>query len=158
VGSSTALEYKWYVVPWIPDLCPPARLNIQVYRYAIDSRYRRQRWHATLHSFELRVPHLPPLHAGHDLFAHSLPTDPDMSADFWAGYVSGAAGIIIGNPLDLVKTRLQAGKTTSNPESGVTPPRPQTFRSHFDHAGTLVRGEWYTSVMLTGLPSYVYNN
>jgi solute carrier family 25 (mitochondrial carnitine/acylcarnitine transporter), member 20/29 len=32
-----------------------------------------------------------------------------MSADFWAGYVSGAAGILIGNPLDIVKVRLQAG-------------------------------------------------
>ncbi|ORY58815.1 mitochondrial carrier domain-containing protein [Pseudomassariella vexata] len=31
-----------------------------------------------------------------------------MSADFWAGYVSGAVGIVIGNPLDLIKVRLQA--------------------------------------------------
>ncbi len=31
-----------------------------------------------------------------------------MSADFWAGYISGALGIIIGNPLDLVKVRRQA--------------------------------------------------
>lgn len=31
-----------------------------------------------------------------------------MSADFWAGYVSGAVGILIGNPLDLIKVRLQA--------------------------------------------------
>ena len=35
-----------------------------------------------------------------------------MSADFWAGYVSGAAGILIGNPLDLIKVRLQAGRGT----------------------------------------------
>ncbi|KAI5925646.1 mitochondrial carrier domain-containing protein [Camillea tinctor] len=33
-----------------------------------------------------------------------------MSADFWAGYVSGAVGILIGNPLDLIKVRLQADK------------------------------------------------
>jgi solute carrier family 25 carnitine/acylcarnitine transporter 20/29 len=66
-----------------------------------------------------------------------------MSADFWAGYVSGAAGIIIGNPLDLVKTRVQAG--TSAPSQaipGSAAPQPQSFRSHFEHAGTLVRGEY----------------
>jgi solute carrier family 25 carnitine/acylcarnitine transporter 20/29 len=32
-----------------------------------------------------------------------------MTSDFWAGYISGALGIIIGNPLDVVKVRLQAG-------------------------------------------------
>lgn len=31
-----------------------------------------------------------------------------MSTDFWAGYASGAAGIIIGNPLDIIKVRLQS--------------------------------------------------
>lgn len=30
-----------------------------------------------------------------------------MSADFWAGYASGAIGIIVGNPLDIAKVRLQ---------------------------------------------------
>ncbi|MCJ1404080.1 hypothetical protein MMC11_007305 [Xylographa trunciseda] len=34
-----------------------------------------------------------------------------MAADFWAGYLSGAVGILIGNPLDLVKVQLQAGET-----------------------------------------------
>ncbi|PSN64371.1 solute carrier family 25 protein [Corynespora cassiicola Philippines] len=63
-----------------------------------------------------------------------------MSADFWAGYVSGAAGILIGNPLDLVKTRLQAGKSASSPASALSAPSPQSFREHFDRAGTLVRG------------------
>ncbi|CAG5185838.1 uncharacterized protein ALTATR162_LOCUS11416 [Alternaria atra] len=66
-----------------------------------------------------------------------------MSADFWAGYVSGAAGIIIGNPLDLIKTRLQAGKTAQNVEpttatGAVT--APNSFKGHFENAGTLVRG------------------
>lgn len=51
-----------------------------------------------------------------------------MSADFWAGYVSGAAGIIIGNPLDLIKVRLQAGTAnpsetpSPNPGSALNPP------------------------------------
>lgn len=42
-----------------------------------------------------------------------------MAADFWAGYISGAVGIIVGNPLDVVKVRLQAGST----------PTSATFRS-----------------------------
>lgn len=66
-----------------------------------------------------------------------------MSADFWAGYVSGAAGIIIGNPLDLVKTRLQAGDVppTIDSTSAAAPQTSKTFRGQFDRAGTLVRGE-----------------
>ncbi|KAF7912252.1 uncharacterized protein EAF01_001273 [Botrytis porri] len=35
-----------------------------------------------------------------------------MSADFWAGYISGAISIIIGNPLDLIKVRLQASSSS----------------------------------------------
>jgi solute carrier family 25 carnitine/acylcarnitine transporter 20/29 len=54
-----------------------------------------------------------------------------MSADFWAGYISGAAGIIIGNPLDVLKVRLQAGpSSTSNP----------TTLTQFSSAGALIRG------------------
>ncbi|KAK3301544.1 mitochondrial carrier domain-containing protein [Chaetomium fimeti] len=45
-----------------------------------------------------------------------------MSADFWAGYISGAAGIILGNPLDVLKVRLQAGITTATPSFPITPP------------------------------------
>ena len=38
-----------------------------------------------------------------------------MSADFFAGYLSGSVGIAIGNPLDIAKVRLQAGqKATGN--------------------------------------------
>ncbi|KAH6614713.1 mitochondrial carrier domain-containing protein [Chaetomium sp. MPI-SDFR-AT-0129] len=37
-----------------------------------------------------------------------------MSADFWAGYISGAAGIVLGNPLDVLKVRLQAGLSSSS--------------------------------------------
>lgn len=36
-----------------------------------------------------------------------------MSADFWAGYLSGALGIVVGNPLDLIKVRLQAQDSPS---------------------------------------------
>ncbi|KAF2147145.1 uncharacterized protein K452DRAFT_261378 [Aplosporella prunicola CBS 121167] len=57
-----------------------------------------------------------------------------MSADFWAGYLSGAAGILIGNPLDLVKTRLQAGPTAASSPAAAAPG--QGWRN----AGTYVRG------------------
>ncbi|KAJ4992329.1 hypothetical protein SVAN01_02038 [Stagonosporopsis vannaccii] len=66
-----------------------------------------------------------------------------MSADFWAGYISGAVGIIIGNPLDLVKTRLQAGpKPAHDASTGASTavPAPRGLRGQFDNAGTLVRG------------------
>lgn len=55
-----------------------------------------------------------------------------MSADFWAGYVSGAAGIIVGNPFDLIKVRIQAGLPIL--------PTPNTIRGGLGDIGTLVRG------------------
>ncbi|KAF2157852.1 solute carrier family 25 protein [Myriangium duriaei CBS 260.36] len=55
-----------------------------------------------------------------------------MSADFWAGYLSGAAGIIIGNPLDLIKTRLQAGQSRAPSAQDVAPPS--------SRLGSLVKG------------------
>jgi solute carrier family 25 carnitine/acylcarnitine transporter 20/29 len=65
-----------------------------------------------------------------------------MSADFWAGYVSGAAGIIVGNPLDLIKTRQQAAAAEStNAAAGLrSSASAAEWRSTFDRAGTLVRG------------------
>lgn len=65
-----------------------------------------------------------------------------MSADFWAGYCSGAIGILIGNPLDLIKTRLQAG-TVRGPSHGqqsmgATVHTPWT--KHFEHWTALARG------------------
>jgi solute carrier family 25 carnitine/acylcarnitine transporter 20/29 len=56
-----------------------------------------------------------------------------MSADFWAGYISGAAGIIIGNPLDLIKVRLQAGPS-------IAPTAPSSYTTQFISPGSLVRG------------------
>lgn len=58
-----------------------------------------------------------------------------MSSDFWAGYISGAIGIIIGNPLDVIKVRLQAGRTPDIAASTT----PQQL-SRFDSATSLVRG------------------
>lgn len=58
-----------------------------------------------------------------------------MSSDFWAGYLSGAIGIIIGNPLDVIKVRLQAGRTPDISASTT----PQQL-SRFDSATSLVRG------------------
>ncbi|KAJ5259510.1 hypothetical protein N7478_012491 [Penicillium angulare] len=54
-----------------------------------------------------------------------------MAADFWAGYLSGALGIVIGNPLDVVKVRLQAGN------AGYTPP---SHLNRLEKASSLVRG------------------
>jgi len=62
-----------------------------------------------------------------------------MSADFWASYVSGAIGIIIGNPLDVIKVRLQAGTpavTIAPSPSTSTPPRAYQLSG----AGRLIRG------------------
>lgn len=44
-----------------------------------------------------------------------------MSADFWAGYISGAASIVIGNPLDLIKVRLQSGTRTTTASAPASP-------------------------------------
>lgn len=59
-----------------------------------------------------------------------------MSSDFWAGYLSGAIGIIIGNPLDLVKVRLQAGHTEGDTAAA------RSLRNQFETAGSLVRGKY----------------
>ncbi|ROW01798.1 hypothetical protein VPNG_07785 [Cytospora leucostoma] len=53
-----------------------------------------------------------------------------MSADFWAGYISGAVGIIIGNPLDILKVRLQARSSVSaNASSPFVPPASNSIPS-----------------------------
>ncbi|KAI1469410.1 solute carrier family 25 member 45 [Daldinia caldariorum] len=56
-----------------------------------------------------------------------------MSADFWAGYISGAVGILVGNPLDLIKVRLQA--RDSIPTQTVT-----SYARQFENKYALVAG------------------
>src|SRR5690349_2900797 len=58
-----------------------------------------------------------------------------MSADFWAGYLSGAVGILIGNPLDLIKVRLQSSAQVS-----IIATHPSTYVSQFTSTSSLVRG------------------
>ncbi|TDZ19681.1 Mitochondrial basic amino acids transporter [Colletotrichum orbiculare MAFF 240422] len=66
-----------------------------------------------------------------------------MSADFWAGYISGAVGIIIGNPLDLLKVRLQA--PPAPPPALSTPATPAaaaaaSYARYFETPASLVTG------------------
>ncbi|RYP10356.1 hypothetical protein DL764_000690 [Monosporascus ibericus] len=56
-----------------------------------------------------------------------------MSADFWAGYISGAVGILIGNPLDLIKVRLQA-------RDAISAPTTSTFVRQFESKSSLITG------------------
>jgi len=61
-----------------------------------------------------------------------------MAADFWAGYFSGAVGILIGNPLDIIKTRLQAGSLNSFSDPIILPTT--TTTTSVDRLGALVKG------------------
>ncbi|KAH7376596.1 solute carrier family 25 member 45 [Plectosphaerella cucumerina] len=56
-----------------------------------------------------------------------------MSADFWAGYISGAVGIVIGNPLDLIKVRLQA-------RDAFPAQTPSAYFRQFENTAALVSG------------------
>jgi solute carrier family 25 (mitochondrial carnitine/acylcarnitine transporter), member 20/29 len=56
-----------------------------------------------------------------------------MSADFWAGYISGAVGIVIGNPLDLIKVRLQA-------RDALPAQTPSAYFRQFENTAALVSG------------------
>ncbi|KAE8553606.1 hypothetical protein EYB25_004988 [Talaromyces marneffei] len=57
-----------------------------------------------------------------------------MSSDFVAGYISGAVGILIGNPLDLVKVRLQARKASDTLRTS-----PQSH-GYFESTSSLIKG------------------
>lgn len=56
-----------------------------------------------------------------------------MTSTFWAGYISGAAGILIGNPLDLLKVRLQAGET-------IAASSPQSITAQFENTSSMIKG------------------
>ncbi|KAI1399756.1 solute carrier family 25 member 45 [Hypoxylon fuscum] len=56
-----------------------------------------------------------------------------MSADFWAGYISGAVGILLGNPLDLIKVRLQA-------RDAIATQTATSFAQQFQSKSALVAG------------------
>ncbi|KAI9874975.1 MAG: hypothetical protein M1830_009064 [Pleopsidium flavum] len=56
-----------------------------------------------------------------------------MASTFWAGYISGAAGILIGNPLDVLKVRLQAGEA-------IVTSSPQSITAHFENVSSLIKG------------------
>lgn len=86
-----------------------------------------------------------------------------MSADFWAGYASGAIGIIVGNPLDLIKTRLQASSLETPTPSSPTATTPATrlpWTAHFSHWTSLARGATAPILgygALNGLLFFTYN-
>ncbi|KAK3305561.1 mitochondrial carrier domain-containing protein [Chaetomium strumarium] len=73
-----------------------------------------------------------------------------MSADFWAGYISGAAGIIIGNPLDVVKVRLQAGAgaVPSSSSSPSSPARPAASSSSLATAPSSIHSTYIRPFLL----------
>ncbi|CAZ81765.1 unnamed protein product [Tuber melanosporum] len=54
-------------------------------------------------------------------------------ADFYAGYISGAIGILLGSPLDILKVHLQSRSTTTTTTSSSSP-------SLFPTATSYVRG------------------
>jgi solute carrier family 25 carnitine/acylcarnitine transporter 20/29 len=61
-------------------------------------------------------------------------------ADFLAGYISGAIGIIVGSPLDILKVHRQASSPiqTSAPIAAInSPPTPSTY---FPTPSSLIRG------------------
>lgn len=61
--------------------------------------------------------------------------------DFLAGYASGALGIVVGNPLDLIKTRLQASAIGEHAHpSPNTPTVRLPWSKQFEHWTALARG------------------
>ncbi|TVY30928.1 Mitochondrial basic amino acids transporter [Lachnellula hyalina] len=103
-----------------------AKQTIRDHTDPVLAQSLQKKWKRTSEAFQLNIPTPCPNNPTND-----SRTTRTMSADFWAGYISGAAGIIIGNPLDVLKVRLQAG--TGAPST----PSPT---SQFSSAGSLIRG------------------
>ncbi|MCJ1330994.1 hypothetical protein MMC10_007681 [Thelotrema lepadinum] len=62
-----------------------------------------------------------------------------MSADFWAGWASGLAGLVIGNPLDILKVQLQAGRAATTTALLLSNPGYSRYTS-------LIRGEFQLEI------------
>jgi len=58
-----------------------------------------------------------------------------MTPDFYASYISGSIGILIGNPLDLIKVNLQSQQSPAS-----TTPTPSSYTNLFSSTSSLVRG------------------
>ena len=67
-----------------------------------------------------------------------------FSPDFYAGYLSGAAGILIGNPLDIMKVRLQAGE---HPMQSLGAMEISPTRQIYKTVGSWIRGLWNYSIV-----------
>ena len=70
-------------------------------------------------------------------------------ADFVAGYISGAVGILLGNPLDVLKTRLQAStpaSTTQPPPALGTDVQPQSASRYGQYLRLLSRRDAFRGV------------
>lgn len=83
-----------------------------------------------------------------------------MSADFWSGYVSGAIGILVGNPLDIFKTKLQAGSTARTVPEISTVTSPQATGSPSSRWTSFARGSAAPILgygALNGLLFFTYN-
>lgn len=83
-----------------------------------------------------------------------------MSADFWSGYVSGAIGILVGNPLDIFKTKIQAGSTSRRAPETLTAATSQVTSSPTSRWTSFARGSAAPILgygALNGLLFFTYN-
>lgn len=96
-----------------------------------SGRYQQRKAQPIYYSTSL--PSLPPDFAQRKHINHTE----TMSADFWAGYVSGAAGILIGNPLDIAKVHLQRPTISEGTTSSSSTP---AFRFNDLYSPQAVKG------------------